>query len=89
MSAEAELARRRAKDAERQRRWRIAHGKARYEAFGMVRDAHLDEWRALCAAQREADPDLSHNAVYRAARSVLLATYPDEYVDALWEVGEA
>lgn len=89
MSAEAELARRRAKDAERQRRWRQIHGKARDEAFATVRDAHLDEWRALCAAQREADPDLSHNAVYRAARSVLLATYPDEYAEALRKVGEA
>ena len=89
MSAEAELARHRAKNAERQRRRRQAHGKARAEAFGMVRDAHLDEWRALCATQREADPDLSHNAVYRAARSVLLATYPDEYAEALRKVGEA
>jgi hypothetical protein len=87
VSAEAELARVRAKNAERQRRWRQAHGAALTRAFAIVRDAHLDEWRSLCAAYREADPEAGYNAIYRTARADLLRAYPDEWAAAKAEAG--
>lgn len=84
MSAEAELARRRAVDAERQRRWRERHGRARQEAFVAVRTAHLDVWRDLCSAEREllVDGEGSH-LVYQRARPVLIEMFRDEYEAAL------
>ena len=82
VSAEAELARVRATNAERQRRWRQKHGAALTRAFAAVREAHLDEWRDLCAGYRDADPEASHKVVYRRARTDLLGRYPDEWAAA-------
>lgn len=82
MSAEAELARVRAKNAERQRRWRQKHGPALTRAFATLRAAHPDEWRELCASYREADPEAGYNAIYRTARADLIGRYPDEWAAA-------
>ena len=97
MSADDELARRRKADADRQRRWRARNWKARRSAFTAVRDAHLDDWKALCAAHRsalEAEGGRTQvaldSAVYRQAQRDLLEMHRVEYLAALDKVkGEA
>lgn len=84
MSAEAELARRRAVNAERQRRWRERNGPIRQAAFAALRDAHRSEWKELCALHREALVDgEGEHLVYQRARTALIANHRTEWADAL------